>query len=129
LVCISGSASLYHKSFIDSYFVRLSKAVENKILSSSEVILRTLDKPAMDSIEKCLWNTMMKRIWNDVERHEKTTLINTGIAVCFIKQNLMANRINGAGTIDKIIKDVCPKNTAVDNEAKQALKVLILKLI
>jgi hypothetical protein len=24
LVCIAGSASLYHKSFIDQYFVRLS---------------------------------------------------------------------------------------------------------
>jgi hypothetical protein len=44
----------------------------------------------MDSIEKCLWGTMMKRIWTEAQLDKETTLIKTGIAVHFIKQDLMA---------------------------------------
>jgi len=129
IVCISGCTNMYHKSFIDSYFVRLSKAVETKILTSSEAILRTLDKPSMDSIEKLLWGALMKRIWDTATHQRETTLINTNVAVCFVKQNLMAQRINGAGTLNKILKDVCPKSAAIDNESKQTLKASVLKLV
>lgn len=62
LTIVSSCEILYHKSFVDSYIEPLKDAVETKLVSADEKLLRpTIFQTIEDTVEM-IWLKLMKRL-------------------------------------------------------------------
>jgi hypothetical protein len=85
VVFLSGAVDVYHKSFVDQYFEKLSTAIELKLLSAKEDQLRKFDKVMLDDLERELWGSMMERLWDDNKCFVHKMQIKAKIACVFLK--------------------------------------------
>ena len=61
LDCLAKCEPLLHKSFVDSFFDRMRKAVEDKVMLASEQQLRQIKKERVDELVTVLFDKLMVR--------------------------------------------------------------------
>lgn len=62
LTLVCGSAALYHKTFVDSYIVKLKDVAEAKLLSADESQLRPITFSKIEETVDMIWLTLMRRL-------------------------------------------------------------------
>lgn len=67
LKMISNPTKLYHKSFIDQYFLSISQTVGKKLITSSEKQLRETRFVVIQDIIEHIWNKLMGRLYPSTE--------------------------------------------------------------
>ncbi len=103
--CLGKIAVLFHKSFIDNYLERLRNAVLKKIITATEVQIRSMKQQRMEELVTTLWEKIMARAYNNVETSIQKNIFNLEIGALFMRQTFLERRIDGARIIDSICRN------------------------
>ena len=103
--CLGTIAVLFHKSFIDNYLERLRNAVLKKIITATEVQIRSMKQQRMEELVTTLWEKIMARAYNNVETSIQKNIFNLEIGALFMRQTFLERRIDGARIIDSICRN------------------------
>ena len=64
---LADSQRMYHKSFVDGYFARLSEAVERKLLNAPEAQLRAVRHEAVAKMVDHVWSELLARLYSEAQ--------------------------------------------------------------
>jgi hypothetical protein len=100
LDCLSKCSIHWNKGFLNEYLPKLVEGVKNKILSSSEAIIKVIKKDRIDGIVQCLTGSLMGRMMSYRQREELKNTLVLEIGCAFLSQyNFLERRIDGAKMI------------------------------
>ena len=64
---LADSQRMYHKSFVDRFFPRLSEVVERKLINAPEAQLRAVRHEAIEKMVDHVWADLLKRLYSEAQ--------------------------------------------------------------
>ena len=114
-----GATPMFHKSFVDMYFIKLKDAAETKIVNADEALLRPTKFPMIEEIVETIWLTLMARLAAQKEIQIGKYQLLTKLGILFFKQSFMAKRIDGAIAIDMVCKRALQQDHFTSKDTKK----------
>jgi hypothetical protein len=118
LVCnltavLANSARMYHKSFVSSFFARLSEAVEHKLINAPEAQLRAVRQDAVAKAVDYVWKDILGRLLAEDLLRETRGRLQVKLGVMLLQEKFgLAKRLEGA----RMIEAVCKKGNTTRNQ-------------
>lgn len=97
---------MYHKSFVDNYFLRLADAVEDKLANATEAQLRAVRRERIDEIVDRVWRTLLSRVYDRFTLEVVKGKVVVRVGIVFLQQSFLEKRIDGAKMVDYVCKQV-----------------------
>lgn len=96
--------AVFHKQFIAEKGVQISKAIQHRLLSTSDQSLRNIRKEQMDAIIKSV-DQISKRFYTKEEREKQAEVLKLELANKCLKSTYLERRIQGIRDLNQVIKN------------------------
>ena len=97
---------MFHKSFVDYYFAQFADTVEEKLVHATVAQLKAANRERLDELIDKVWKTLLARLHDSFALEVVRGKVIVKVGIFFLKQNFLAQRIDGAKMIDGVCKKV-----------------------
>ena len=118
---LANSQRMYHKSFVDRYFARLSEAVEHKLTNAPEAQLRAVRHEATEKMVDHVWSDLMVRLLGETQLRVAKSKLQVKLGIMLLQEKFgLEKRIEGAKMIDSVCKRALTLSAAAARETVSA---------